>query len=116
MLQHQGSAPRGVQLHIRSLPSRIATVRLPPLCQVLYSDCGTNFISADATLRSLFTVSSKETCHIERALAEERIQWRFKRPHTSGGLWEAAVKSLKHLRRVIGNSTLTFEEMTTLLT
>ncbi|XP_076298044.1 uncharacterized protein LOC143217542 [Lasioglossum baleicum] len=33
-----------------------------------------------------------------------------------GGLWEAAVKSMKaHLRRVIGESTLTFEEMTTLL-
>ncbi|KAJ8728238.1 hypothetical protein PYW08_016623 [Mythimna loreyi] len=32
------------------------------------------------------------------------------------GLWEAGVKSTKHhLKRVIGNSTLTFEEMTTLL-
>ncbi|EFN70688.1 hypothetical protein EAG_00141, partial [Camponotus floridanus] len=31
-------------------------------------------------------------------------------------LWEAAVKSTKHhLRRVIGESTLTFEEMSTLL-
>ena len=37
-------------------------------------------------------------------------------PHF-GGLWEAAVKSFKtHLVRVIGNSKLNFEEMTTVLT
>ncbi|XP_029154848.1 uncharacterized protein LOC114929767 [Nylanderia fulva] len=36
-------------------------------------------------------------------------------PHF-GGLWEAAVKSTKfHLRRVIGETTLTFEELSTLL-
>lgn len=34
-----------------------------------------------------------------------------------GGLWEAAVKSAKyHLRRSIGNNSLTYEEMHTLLT
>lgn len=34
-----------------------------------------------------------------------------------GGLWEAAMKSTKyHLRRVIGEATLTFEELTILLT
>ncbi|XP_013146770.1 PREDICTED: uncharacterized protein LOC106109715 [Papilio polytes] len=33
-----------------------------------------------------------------------------------GRLWKAGVKSTKHhLRRIVGNSTLTFEEMTTLL-
>ncbi|EZA51184.1 hypothetical protein X777_10251 [Ooceraea biroi] len=33
-----------------------------------------------------------------------------------GGLWEAGVKSCKfHLRRVIGESLLTFEELTTVL-
>ncbi|EFN72330.1 hypothetical protein EAG_12036, partial [Camponotus floridanus] len=36
-------------------------------------------------------------------------------PHF-GGLWEAAVKSTKHhLRRVLGDTTLTFEEMSTFL-
>ena len=34
-----------------------------------------------------------------------------------GGKWEAVVKSLKyHLRRTIGETLLTFEETTTLLT
>ncbi|XP_076659841.1 uncharacterized protein LOC143363109 [Halictus rubicundus] len=33
-----------------------------------------------------------------------------------GGLWEAAVKSMKiHLRKTIGEATLTYEEMATLL-
>lgn len=33
-----------------------------------------------------------------------------------GGIWEAGIKSCKyHLKRIIGNSTLTFEEMTTVL-
>lgn len=34
-----------------------------------------------------------------------------------GGLWEAAIKSTKaHLKRVIGNQTLTMEEFHTLIT
>lgn len=36
-------------------------------------------------------------------------------PH-SGGLWEAAIKSIKnHLRKTLGNAALTYEEMTTIL-
>ena len=37
-------------------------------------------------------------------------------PHF-GGIWEAAVKSMKtHLRRVLGDVKLTYEELSTLLT
>ena len=36
-------------------------------------------------------------------------------PHF-GGLWEAGVKGVKaHLKRIVGNSVLTFEELTTVL-
>ncbi|XP_011858173.1 PREDICTED: uncharacterized protein LOC105555742 [Vollenhovia emeryi] len=88
------------------------------LCQTLYSDCGTNFVGADSQLRALFRASTSEGRQIGAALAAERVTWRFNPPSAPyfGGIWEAAVKSLKHhLRRVVGDATLTFEEMTTLL-
>ncbi|KMQ86784.1 gag-pol protein, partial [Lasius niger] len=75
------------------------------LCEVMYSDCGTNFAGADRQLRGLFTASSKEGRHIADELARDRIRWKFNPPAAPhfGGLWEAAVKALKrHLRRVIG--------------
>ncbi|XP_055839281.1 uncharacterized protein LOC129907208 [Episyrphus balteatus] len=51
-------------------------------------------------------------------LAGENIDWQFIPPHSPhfGGLWEAVVKLVKqHLRRVVGDSVLNFEEMCTLL-
>ena len=52
------------------------------------------------------------------AQSHSSIEWLFIPPRSPnfGGLWEAAVKSMKHhLRRVMGNSILTYEEMTTIL-
>ncbi|KAL6417860.1 hypothetical protein ACFW04_012486 [Cataglyphis niger] len=89
------------------------------LCRSLYSDCGTNFVGADAQLRAFFAASNPAQRQIADQLANDRMQWRFNPPSAPhfGGLWEAAVKSLKHhLRRVLGESTLTYEEMSTFLT
>ncbi|KMQ86702.1 hypothetical protein RF55_14258 [Lasius niger] len=89
------------------------------LCAEIYSDCGTNFVGADAELRRMFAAHSRESHIIGRELAESRVQWRFNPPSAPhfGGLWEAAVKATKHhLRRIIGNATFTYEEMATLLT
>lgn len=88
------------------------------LCRTLFSDCGTNFVGADSQLRNLFSAANAEGRRIATFAAQERIQWRFNPPAAPnfGGIWEAAVKSMKyHLRRVIGDSTLTYEEMATLL-
>ncbi|GAB1867788.1 Integrase catalytic domain-containing protein [Camponotus japonicus] len=88
------------------------------LCREMFSDCGTNFTGASRELREMFRASTADGRRIAQAAASDGIRWRFNPPAAPhfGGLWEAAVKSTKHHhRRVIGEATLTFEEMTTLL-
>lgn len=88
------------------------------LCRELFSDCGTNFVGADSQLRALFKASGQEATQITGRLAEEGVRWRFNPPSAPhfGGLWEAAVKAVEHhLRRVIGETKLTFEELATFL-
>ncbi|XP_011689310.1 PREDICTED: uncharacterized protein LOC105450902 [Wasmannia auropunctata] len=87
------------------------------LCSTLYSDQGTNFVGADAELRRLFREAGHKGSLVD-AVASEGVRWRFNPPAAPhfGGIWEAAVKSTKHhIRRVIGDTTLTYEEMATLL-
>ncbi|XP_055908277.1 uncharacterized protein LOC129943083 [Eupeodes corollae] len=89
-------------------------------CSVIYSDNGTNFQGASRTLSEWYAlVRSEEHNHrISTTLAAESIKWEFIPPQSLhfGGIWEAGVKSVKqHLRRVVGNTILTFEELSTLL-
>lgn len=87
-------------------------------CLDIYSDCGTTFVGADVELRALFRATSTTARDLADRLAIRGTQWHFNPPDVShfGGLWEAVVKSTKHhLRRVIGDATLTYEEMVTLL-
>ncbi|XP_029178513.1 uncharacterized protein LOC114946230 [Nylanderia fulva] len=88
------------------------------VCISLYSDCGTNFVGADRQLSALFSAASADGRRIAAFAAQEKIQWHFN-PSAApnfGGLWEAAVKFMKHhLRRVIGDATLIYEELATLL-
>lgn len=88
------------------------------LCRSLSSDCRTTFVEADSQLRALFSASTQEGQRLTTRVAEDRIEWKFNPPSAPnfGGIWEAAVKSTKHhLRRVIGETKLTYEEMATLL-
>ncbi|XP_045446386.1 uncharacterized protein LOC123654528 [Melitaea cinxia] len=88
-------------------------------CAELYSDNGTNFVGAARQLLCLF---NEEKTNFKPELAEylatNGTQWNFVPPRAPnfGGLWEARIKSTKfHLKRVVGNSTLTYEEMATVL-
>lgn len=88
-------------------------------CQDLFSDNGTNFVGADKLLREMFDkAKSSLPDEIAQMLANEGTTWHFIPPHAPnfGGLWEAGVRSTKtHLRKVVGDSTLTFEELSTVL-
>lgn len=86
----------------------------------LHSDNATNFIGANNELKKMKEVFLSETnkYQVHSFLNGEGIQWQFTPPRAPnfGGLWEAAVKSAKyHMKRIIGNSALTFEEMSTIL-
>ena len=80
--------------------------RFVPRCglyKTISSDCGTNFVGADAKLRALFTEASAGSGRIRTALANDSVVWRFNPPAAPnfGGIWELDVKSVKHhLRRV----------------
>lgn len=88
-------------------------------CSDIYSDNGTNFVGAAKELQALFNNErSRILPEIADWLATNGTQWHFIPPHAPnfGGLWEAGVKSCKyHLKRIVGNSTLTFEELSTVL-
>lgn len=66
----------------------------------------------------MFRASSRHSQQVAAALAKDGTKWQFNTPSAPhfGGLWEAGVKSVKHhLRRVIGEHTLTYEELSTFL-
>ena len=85
----------------------------------IHSDNGTNFQGASNEIRKQFKAVIKEATEAAaEELADDGVTWRFitvASPHL-GGLWEAAVKSTKnHLKRVLGETKLTYEEFTTVL-
>lgn len=90
-------------------------------CSNIYSDNGTNFQGARRCLTEMhhLVLAQSHNDAIAASLAKDGISWHFIPPSAPhfGGLWEAGVKSVKlHLRRVIGASILTFEELYTVLT
>ncbi len=87
----------------------------------LYTDNGTNFLGAREEIRELQKLTeSKETRQALATFAQENeINWHNippRAPHF-GGLWEAAVRSMKTLlRKNLQPHALQFEELYTLLT
>lgn len=91
------------------------------LCRHIYSDNVTNFIGANNELNDVckwLNDIDKEDKFVN-FFTQNMIQWHFIPPHSPnfGGLWEAAVKRAKyHIKRIIGEACLTFEELYTVIT
>lgn len=87
---------------------------------LLWSDHGTNFVGAQREIKELLVFLEKQSTQriVSEFCSAHNIEWRFipqRSPHF-GGIWEAAVKSFKgHLRRVVGDVKLTYEEASTVL-
>ncbi|XP_075158009.1 uncharacterized protein LOC142231279 [Haematobia irritans] len=89
-------------------------------CRNIYSDNGRNFLGASKELNEMHKVliSQNRNEAISLSLADDGIKWHFIPPFTPhyGGIWESAVRSVKlHMKRVIQNTELTYEQMHTLL-
>ncbi|XP_059045010.1 uncharacterized protein LOC131840832 [Achroia grisella] len=88
-------------------------------CQEIWSDNGTNFVGASKELRVLFKAEKSSILdEVAQCLANTGTEWHFIPPRAPnfGGIWEAGVKSTKyHLKRVLDGTTLTYEELSTLL-
>ncbi|XP_075990125.1 uncharacterized protein LOC142985763 [Anticarsia gemmatalis] len=80
----------------------------------IFCDNGRNFVAAAKEIGDFI---KQNTEPISNFASQQGIKFNFipaYAPHF-GGIWEAGVKSAKyHIKRVIGNSNLTFEEIITL--
>lgn len=86
----------------------------------IFTDNATNFIGAKNDLHEFNQSFHSQTTQddIRQMCAQDRINWCTIPPRSPhfGGLWEAAVKSAKfHMKRQLGQASLTFEELTTVL-
>ncbi|XP_065093423.1 uncharacterized protein LOC135714082 [Ochlerotatus camptorhynchus] len=121
-------APKAVHLEVVSnlssdafLASLKRFISRRGMVQQIHSDNATNFHGANHELHELYRqFQDQQTAKkIQQFCQAREIQWHFIPPDAPefGGLWEAAVKATKtHLKRVVRNVKLTFEEMATILT
>lgn len=82
----------------------------------IVSDHGSNFVGAHNEFKRLRALLSELSTY--EFSSEFNLNWKFNTERAShhGGIFEAAVKSAKkHLVRVIGEQSLTFEEYSTIL-
>lgn len=86
-------------------------------CIYLHSDNGTTFVGAAHELEEVWASWQAEATI--QALSAKGIKWTFITPSAphQGGIWEAAVKSMKfHLKRVTRGHRFTYEHLTTVTT
>lgn len=84
----------------------------------MYSDNGKNFVAAEKELTALHSFLNQKFYTISEILENEGFSWKFipvYAPHF-GGIWEAGVKQNKvHLKKMMNNINLTFEQFYTIL-
>lgn len=86
-------------------------------CIKLFSDNGTTFTGTDKELRKAIEHWSGQ--FMLDHLNSKGTEWHFMSPAAphQGGIYEAAVKSMKfHLKRIVGQKVLPYEQFNTLLT
>ncbi|XP_015377361.1 PREDICTED: uncharacterized protein LOC107171626 [Diuraphis noxia] len=78
------------------------------------SDNGRNFVGTANVLKAFLNDNRIQKEILEYA-TDQQLTWKFIPPHM-GGLWEAGIKSAKHhLKRVVGETIMSFEELSTIL-
>ncbi|KAF2879529.1 hypothetical protein ILUMI_26644 [Ignelater luminosus] len=79
---------------------------------IIYSDNGLNFVGYNNAFKKI------DWKQVHRYSTVNRIDWRFNPPSAAwwGGFWERLVGLVKRLlRRILGNASVTYEELQTLL-
>lgn len=87
------------------------------LCKIIYSDNAKTFKRADQDLRELW--KSLKGSELTEFFSDRGVTWKFiaERAAWWGGFWERLVRSVKTcLRKILGKASLSFEELTTILT
>ncbi|XP_055605504.1 uncharacterized protein LOC129753684 [Uranotaenia lowii] len=86
---------------------------------VIYCDNATNFTGASHEIaRNAKELEYQLAPEISMFCSTEGVEFKFIPPRSPnfGGIWEAGIKSVKHhIKRVLGSSIPTYEEMLTLL-
>lgn len=86
------------------------------LPSLIRSDNGSNYKGTVNYLKDVCEFIDNNCNTLSQIAAQKGVTWRFSPPNCPhwGGIFEAAVKSAKtHLRRTIGETALTFEELAT---
>lgn len=85
----------------------------------MLSDNGTTFHGANNEISQLYEFISNYSDELTTSFSNEGIEWKFLPAYTPhmAGLHESAVRCCKyHLKRVLGQALLTYEEFSTILT
>lgn len=105
--------------HFMLTLKRFISRRGNPTC--ILSDNATNFLGAKNELKDIYNFFKNQANYnsIKTFLSQTQIMWKFIPPRSPhwGGIWESNIKIAKyHLKRIVGNTNLTFEQFSTVLT